>query len=265
MSINSYLENLSSKLVIKDSEKNSIKLSIETLQHRINIFFNDVEEHFYFGSYTRGTILPRKADSNSDIDYMIVFKNPNQYKPQTFLNNLRNFAKKYYSTSEIYQSHPTLVLELNHIKFELVPACKTNSIFFTQYNIPAPSTSYEDWIYTSPNNFNDSLISANKRSDNKLKPLIRLIKYWNALNGHIYSSYELEQHLIKNCNPYFNTSIKDYFYSSVTNLPFPHNISDSKKSKIHSFKKSISTIKLYDRLDWNPNIENNIKNVLPPI
>lgn len=263
MSINSYLENLSSKLVIKDPEKDSIKLSIETIQKRISLFFNDVEEHFCFGSYTRGTILPRSADSNSDIDYMIVFKNPNQYKPQTFLNHIRNFAQKYYSTSEIYQSHPTLVLELNHIKFELVPACKINSIFLNYYNIPAPSTFYEDWIGTNPNNFNDLLISANKRSDNKLKPLIRLIKYWNSLNGHIYSSYELEQHLIKNCNPYFNTSIKDYFYSAVANLPFPHDISDSNRSKIYSFKKSIAAIKLDDRLGWNPNIENSIKAILP--
>ena len=74
MSINSYLEKLSNDLIIRDTEKSSIKTSIETLEKRLGYYFTNIEESFCFGSYTRGTILPRTADSNSDIDYMIVFK-----------------------------------------------------------------------------------------------------------------------------------------------------------------------------------------------
>ena len=89
MSIQSYLVSLASKLVLKDVEKENITRSLYTLQERVSRYFGEeVIKHFPFGSYTRGTILPRKADDESDIDYMIVFSNPNQYKPITFLNYL---------------------------------------------------------------------------------------------------------------------------------------------------------------------------------
>lgn len=121
MSVNSYLSDCASNLVLSTNEKDSINTSINTLETRLNSYFgSDIEEQFKFGSYTRVTILPRKVDENSDVDYMIVFDNSNNYKPQTFLDRLKRFAETKYSTSEIYQSSPTIVLELNKIKFELV-------------------------------------------------------------------------------------------------------------------------------------------------
>lgn len=123
MSVNSYLNSLASDLVLSNDENESIKKSISTLETRLkNWFGSAVIESFKFGSYTRGTILPRKVDSDSDIDYMVVFDNSNNYNPQTYLNRLKSFVENYYSTSEIHQSSPTIVLKLNHIKFELVPA-----------------------------------------------------------------------------------------------------------------------------------------------
>lgn len=120
MSVNSYLESLASQLVLSTSEKDHISNSISTIKSRLDTYFgSNITEKKLFGSYVRGTILPRKADSGSDIDLMVVFKNEDCYKPQSFLNRLKNFAEHYYSTSEIYQSSPTVVLELNHIKFEL--------------------------------------------------------------------------------------------------------------------------------------------------
>lgn len=124
MSINSYLEELSSKLVIKEEEKTKISISVSSIKTKLKKYFgSEIIDIVVFGSYTRGTILPRKADEESDIDVMVVFEfNSKQYKPQTYLNWLKQFAIEYYSRSEIYQDSPTIVLELNHIKFELVPA-----------------------------------------------------------------------------------------------------------------------------------------------
>lgn len=74
MSVNSYLTSLASALVLKDTEKTSINTSLSTIKIRVSCHFGSmVIEHFQFGSSTRGTILPRKADANSDIDYMVVF------------------------------------------------------------------------------------------------------------------------------------------------------------------------------------------------
>ncbi len=85
MSINSYLTDLARDLVLTSDEKSIIETSIDTLSRRLDLYFNsgELHKHFRFGSSTRGTILPRKADSGSDIDYMVVFKNPNNYKPDT--------------------------------------------------------------------------------------------------------------------------------------------------------------------------------------
>lgn len=188
MSVNSYLERLASDLVLKDSEKSSITTSINTIKSRLSSYFgNDVIEKFVFGSYTRGTILPRKADEKSDIDLMVVFDNINNYKPQTFLDKLKRFAEYYYSQSEIHQSHPTIILELNHIKFELVPAYTNYRMYF----IPDKSGG---WMNTDPNGFNDKLVECNKNNGYKIKPIVRLIKHWNIQkNNRKLESYLLEK------------------------------------------------------------------------
>ena len=94
MSINTYLSETASNLVLSVKEKDGITTSINTLESRLNSYFgSDIEEKFKFGSYTRVTILPRKVDENSDVDYMIVFENSNGYKPQTFLDRLKRFAE----------------------------------------------------------------------------------------------------------------------------------------------------------------------------
>ena len=189
MSINSYLEDYASNLVLSTDEKNSINTSISTLESRLESYFSyEIEEKFKFGSYTRGTILPRKVDENSDVDYMIVFDNYNNYKPQTFLDKLKRFAETKYSTSEIHQSYPTIVLELNHIKFELVPAYKQYGVYY----IP----NGDNWISTYPNEFNDDLVDSNIKNNYKIKPIVRLMKYWNVNSNHRdLTSYEIEKRI----------------------------------------------------------------------
>ena len=71
-------------------------------------FGSDVIENFKFGSYTRGTILPRKVDSESDIDYMVVFNNYDGCKPQAYLNRLNRFVK-YYIKIDIEGSEASLL------------------------------------------------------------------------------------------------------------------------------------------------------------
>lgn len=187
MSVNSYLQDLGSSFVLSSDENSSIKISIETLKIRLTSYFGDnVIDKIIFGSYTRQTILPRKVDENSDIDLMVVFKNPDGYKPQSFLNRLKNFAENKYKSSEIYQSSPTIVLELNHIKFELVPTCISYGIYY----IPKNSS---EWMSTNPNDFNDKLVECNKNNSYKIKPIVRLLKHWNIQkNSRGLASFEIE-------------------------------------------------------------------------
>lgn len=199
MSCNYYLTNLANSVIVRDAEKESIKRSIGVLSQRLEGHFNgttilnrEIKSHFLFGSYARGTNLPQSIDSNSDVDYMVVF-NDTSSRPQTYLDRLRRFVEKYYSRSEIRQSNPTIILNLNHIRFELVPAIDP---WIDGLQIPAKPSSYVDWISTDPNDFDNSLTNKNQAYNSLIKPLIRLAKYWNATNQYPFDSFDLEKRVV---------------------------------------------------------------------
>jgi hypothetical protein len=259
MTVQSYLDNKASSAILSQTEKDSITTSITTLSSRLaSHFYGDISEKFQFGSSTRGTILPRSMDSRSDIDYMIVFKDEDS-TPQTHLNRLKRFAEKYYSTSEIAQSHPTLVLKLNHIQFDLVPAIKH---YIEEYRIPAPASSYQDWVATSPNGFNTTLTSVNTRSNYKLKPAIRLLKYWNAKSDYVFDSYGLEKWV---ANQYFFccSSIRDYLFSCIEKLDLDWNSAQWCKDKLERAKSIVSNTKYYEENDMPATAETEIKKLIP--
>ena len=211
MTLNSYLTALASDAVLSANELSSIDRSIGALSQRLNGFFrNDVREQFRFGSSTRGTILPRKYDPRSDIDYMIVFEDLG-HQPQTYLNQLRRFALQYYPSSSIKQSAPTIVLELNHIRFDLVPATRS---FWGGYRIP---DGQGDWIGTNPNDFNRVLTEENVACRSMLKPAIRLAKLWNARTGYPFESYVFEKWLVTR-NYWLCSDVQSYFFRAMSAL-----------------------------------------------
>ena len=217
MDVNHYLAYLASKATIK-KERPEINLSINTLQSRLNAYPpNNITKQFIFGSYARNTILPRAMDPSSDVDYMIVFSDAS-LKPQTYLNHLKTFAECYYSTSIKTQSSPAIVLSLEHIDFDLVPAIKS---YLGGLQIPAKASEYQDWIPTDPNDFNQKLTSANQANSDLIKPLIKLVKYWNVLNSHPFESFDLEQRIVgynRDYNPCIERQLKDYLYCFMEKL-----------------------------------------------
>ena len=160
--------------------------------------------------------MPRKADEKSDVDLMVVFSNPYGYQPQTFLNKLKEFAEYYYSRSEIYQSSPTIVLELNHIKFELTPA----RVNYGSYYIPKSSS---EWMYTDPDGFYSKLTECNKNNSYKIKPIVRILKHWNIQKNYRgIASFELERKIAEYA--YFScTSYTDYSKYALEKIKYPTN------------------------------------------
>jgi predicted nucleotidyltransferase len=263
MSVNGYLSTLSSNLVLSSNENTSIRTSINTLSSRLNSYFNNGElhKHFQFGSSTRGTILPRRADSQSDIDYMVVFKNPNNYKPETLLNYLKNFMKTYYSRSEIYKDSPTMVLELNHIKFELVPAIQD---MWGNLSIPSRTNFLSDWMSTDPTGFNQKLVSANTNSNSKIKPAIRLLKYWNTNKlNYYYSSFLLEKYVVDNFSYLTRNSVKEYVFDCITSLNYNYTDSQTFKDKLDRAKQIINNTREYERQGYSVSAELEIKKLFP--
>ena len=262
MSVNSHLTGLASALVLTDTEKSGITTSITTLASRLNSHFGTtITSHFQFGSYPRGTILPRKADGNSDIDYMVVFNTATegQKKPQTYLDRLKKFAEAKYQTSEISQSSPTIVLSLNHIKFELVPAINNYG-----YQIPSPASSWSEWMSTDPVAFNKTLQDKNVAENSQIKPLVRLVKHWNALKGYPFASFILEQYIV---NKYFYqcTSLRDYFYAFWDDFNCTYDSPQYIKDMIITAKKYAKNAKDNEAAGYTTTAEQEIKKIVPAL
>lgn len=256
LSVLSYLERRASDAVLSGSEKDSINKSVATLQARLDLHFgSDLKNHFRFGSSTRGTILPRSMDERSDIDYMIVFRDGNS-APQTYLNRLRRFVEKYYSASEIYQSSPTIVLELNHIKFDLVPAIED---FLDNLQIPNGSGG---WMSTDPKGFNKKLEDKNKNNYNLIKPTIRLAKYWNVNNGYLYESFSFEKWIV-DLSFWHHTNLKDYLFAVFDNLSTDYENTQWRKDKIALAKCIVAQVRDFERQGRTYSAEQEIKKLIP--
>ncbi len=267
MSVNSYLVQLADQAIIRDQEKASIQRSISTLRERLKGHFGaQVKDGYVFGSYSRGTILPRHMDEYSDVDYMVVFTDGG-LRPQSYLDRLRRFAEMHYGRSEIEQSNPTMVLSLNHIRFELVPALQD---WFSGTQIPARASDNQNWLDTDPKGFNDQLIAANQAYGNLVKPLVRVMKYWNAANGYPFESYALEQHVAGYSYGFWGLfssgrQFGDYFHQIVQSLEFGMFDPQWKKDALSRLKQASSRAQTLERNGDAIQAEAIVKKLLPPV
>lgn len=217
MSVNTYLDGIASSLITKGNEKDSIDRSFSVFKSRMIDYFREHEsvdliDVKIFGSYKRDTNLTSYADPDTDVDIMLVLEDDCS-TPQTYLDRVRRAVEAKYSTSEIKQSSPTIVLQMQHIKFEITPAIYSN--FFKQYKIKGAQNG---WIYTDCTSDLSNISTANRNNYYKIKPVIRLVKYWNVTkNRKSFSSYQIEQQIVNHylfdrCQ-FYNT--KEYLYNCL--------------------------------------------------
>lgn len=268
MSLNGHLNQIASAAIVRDDERKAIKRSVNAIQQRISSHFGeDIERQQVFGSFERKTMLPRSMDQNSDVDLMIVFKNDGK-KSQTYIERLVRFANQSYARSEIARSHPTAALNLSHIRFELVPAIKD----WWELKIPAPRQDWQEWQETNPVTFSNELSDKNKNNENKIRPLVRVMKYWNALNGYPYASYELEQRIVKPGYISYMASwlgqewnLYRYFYEFVSSLTsdFLWDSSSFKSIAVSRLQNAVGNIEQYEKCGDGLNAENCLRRILP--
>ena len=256
MSVLTYLTDLSSTATIPNWERNSIDALINKLSIKLGNYFDNVGSQFVFGSYDRKTILRKSKDANSIIDYMVCFNDGSNCTPQTLINRLKEFTEVNYSKNEICQSSPTVIIEISDLKFELMPAYYTGG---GTYYIPDPTSNYLTWIDTCPKALKINLNDKNHDNDYQIRKLVRLLKYWNVLNGKVYSSYELEKYVIDksflDC-----TNQKDYFFQAVEGLPM-ENLPYCKESKVNLLQAIVVNTKKYEEDDMPYTAESEIKKI----
>ena len=199
VSIDNYLRNLSNSYYLKNDsdEVTKINKSVDAMLANLNRELGEViKRKFVFGSYDRDTILPRTIDAKSDIDLMVVF-NHTEYErnPGTYRKWLKDFADKYYANrygSEVIKSSPTVTVRLNNINYDLVPAKEVTYALILPNELYIPKNDTE-WRETDPNDVKKKLTEANQKYNSIVRPIIRLMKAWNCVNGYPYDSYLLEK------------------------------------------------------------------------
>lgn len=265
-SIENYLKDLSKKYYLKnDSEEvRKIDTSVQTLFKNLNSYFknNQIKKKFVFGSYDRDTILPRKYDSKSDVDVMIIFNHTSYERtPETYRKWLSDFANLYYANrynSKVTKTFPTVTVELNHIKYDLVPAKEVQSLYSSYLYIPS---SGGDWITTDPNDIKTKLVRANTTYSGIIRPIIRLFKAWNSNNLYPFDSYDLESRLL-NIN-YFGDNVQTGFFYAVKSLTLPLFAAEWKKEKLEKLKKVCAEAENYLLLDMPASAKFELHRILP--
>lgn len=244
--------------ILSPEEEASIRKSIDSLRTRLNFHFRGTDRvrFILFGSFRRRTILPRAMDDQSDVDCMIVFPDTG-HRPQAYLDRLRRFVEARYQTSEIYQSNPTIVLELNHIRFELVPAVP--GFGRDDFFIPEGP---DRWQPTEPLAFQLLLSRRDSEANSQLRPAIRLAKYWNALNRRIYPPFKLEGWIVAT-QFYDCRNLRDYFFQIIDNLPTRHDTL-WQTERVERAKRIVETVRQYEECPaYRRTAEEEVQKLIP--
>lgn len=261
MDINTYLTNLSKQLALTASEKEKIDKSLDYLIGKVwSVFRDKLISVAAFGSYDRGTMLSNTIAKDSDVDVMITFK-ANEFQPETYLKQLRNFGETTYPRSEVSPEHPTIMVDLQHIRFELVPAYIEERAFVNdKLMIPASPGKDIRWIETDPEAFKTSLIQKNKEKKGQTIQIIKILKYWNALNNYPFKPYTLEKVAVN--ENVSGANIKEFFYDFVNEFSDYEMTTEGKKA-FESLKEGVRKLKALEKENISEFIETSIASLLP--
>jgi len=218
MDIDSYLNKLVKQLSIDKPRRDAINNSVEVLKGKIWAEYRErISSVELFGSYDRGTELPQSIDNKSDVDILVIFKS-NDFQPATLLKQLYQFADESYTRSNVLTDHPTVVIEMTKVRFEVVPAYIENSFWNgDELKIPAPRNKELKWITTEPQKLKEKLIKKNSVENQLITPLIKLVKYFNVKQGRPYDSFLIEHHAITRDYDGI-TTLKDYLFKFIIDL-----------------------------------------------
>ncbi len=174
------------------------------LKDRFTIYAEEPPPNpWLIGSYSRNTILRQERD----IDIMVSLS-PVKYW-ETYKSNssglvylVRNALNKEYTKSEVTSSGAAVVMEMTVFNVDVVP------VFPRKDGGYLVADGQNGWKSTDPN-VHFKLMEGHKKQDELLKPLVKLLKYWNFCNGSVLQSFHLEMMI-------------EYMWRSVSIGSYPH-------------------------------------------
>lgn len=155
-----------------------------------NFFANDfqmAEPVISVGSYRRDTIIRPQRD----VDLLAVlsydaYKNPYDNKSRDFLYMVRNALNNHYGSTEVSSKLLAVRVDFSDMVVDVVPCFRRKGGGYLMPN------GKNGWLATNPPFHTDLIANADAAKANKLRPIVRLMKEWNLLNGNHLTSFHVE-------------------------------------------------------------------------
>lgn len=185
-------DNFRKKIELTDNQRDKIKTSHKHLRENILQPLDYISHTFLTGSYKKKTLI----NPANDIDVFVVLNGYSKYDitPNAILNKLKKDLKIRYPNTTIKQDKPCIVIEFNHVVFELTPAIEIES--WNEHNsfyIPEMSKNNTWQKVENPRILENSLSQKNQNLSQKLNPLIKMMKKCKVKNNLKTPSFEMEK------------------------------------------------------------------------
>lgn len=189
-SITQLIDNIS----VTDRQEESIQSSLSNLDGHLTNEDNDlhVKRTFTNGSYERDTML-RPLD---DVDMFAVLDKDewkddygNLPSPQSVLTKIKNYLNGLDDYKDkVKQDRPCVTVKLSDKNFDVLPAFEQ---FGGGYLIP--NYDLKSWTFSYPEQLTTDLDNIHRQRNYKVKPTVKVVKYWNREIGKLIPSYHIEE------------------------------------------------------------------------
>ncbi len=97
-----------------------------------------------------------------------------------------------------------------------------------------------------------------------LKPLIRLLKYWNVKNGKILTSFKIEQYVSSHVF-YGCSNLEDYFLEGANWLSMAQAMTEDQRKKVKTLQLALSEIQRYKQNGQEALAVLQLRSILPDL
>lgn len=167
-----------------------------------------VLDDFLTGSYRRSTMISPLKEADVDIFVVLDASYYHRYNgqnggPAGLLDLVRQTLRKTYTlTPSISRNGQAVTIRFNDFVVDVVPG------FYRQGGgFLIPNSVRGSWLSTDPKKHVEIFSAANQANDQKLVPLIKMIKGWNRCHSSFFTSFHLEVLALQLLN---NVRITDY-------------------------------------------------------
>lgn len=190
-SVSNAFERFVSALELTDPERDRAKRQKEVVRENVRGRL-EVKRDIISGSYSRNTAIRPL----NDIDLFFILDEEAhadlRESPQACLKAVQDALAEAYPNKEepkLQKRSVNIEFSGTGIGYDVVPAFD-DGIPEGEYEIPDVDS--DTWIRTNPEEHKRLSIEANKRAENKLKPLIKAAKHWNREAGKLLPSFHLD-------------------------------------------------------------------------